>query len=66
MTMWHEGVYEGYWWQAKVSHQPSRFGINSGRIIKLCICKGLRYDHTQVLYNYERNLDVNNCPPRRP
>ena len=61
--MWQDGIFRReYWWQAKVYVEGSRFGINGGRVSKLTICATPTWDHTQVLYNYDRGLDFDNCP----
>lgn len=61
--MWHEGTIDGYWWQAKVYDEGSQFGINGGRVSKLAICEGDRWDHNRVIYHYDRGLDFSKCPP---
>lgn len=60
--MWHEGVIEGFWWQAKVYDKGSQFGINGGRVSKLFICEGSVWDADKQVYGYDRGLDFDNCP----
>ncbi len=60
--MWHEGVIDGYWWQAKVFNEGSQFGINNGRVSKLSICEGEVWNHKKQVYGYDRGLDFDNCP----
>lgn len=60
--MWREGFYKNYWWQAKVYDEGSRFGINSGRISKLQIRLWSDGKKDEVVYNYDRGPDVDNCP----
>lgn len=61
--MWHEGVIDGFWWQAKVYDEGSRFGINGGRVSKLAICEGEEWDHRKLVYTYDRSIDFDECPP---
>ena len=58
--MWHTGEYQGHWWQAKVYDNGSIYGINEGRVSKLCICDSQDWDHTQIRFNYDRGLDIGN------
>jgi len=60
---WREGVYNGHFFQAKVYDLPSSFGINEGRVSKLGICSTSYFDHNHTVYNYDRGLDFNECPP---
>ena len=60
--MWHTGIIEGYWWQAKVYDEGSRFGIDGGRVSKLHICRGEKWDWFAQVYGYSRGLDFDNCP----
>ena len=60
---WQEGTLNGYWYQAKVFEVGSQYGINGGRISKLAICKGDKWDVTKCVYNYDRGLDFDKCPP---
>ena len=61
--MWHEGVKDGHWWQAKVYDEESHFGIDGGRISKLVICRVDHWDHTEIVFNFDRGPDIDNCPP---
>jgi len=65
---WYEGTIKitetfSYWWQAKVYGEGSRYGINKGRVSKLCICSGDHYNSNKQVYGYDRGLDFDNCPP---
>jgi len=61
--MWTEGVLNGYWYQAKVYPEGSQYGINNGRVSKLTICTSVNWDSSKQVYNYDRGLDFDNCPP---
>ncbi len=59
---WITAIIEGRWVQAKVFDEPSCYGINDGRVSKLCIGKTDSRDPTrnfldQMDYNYDRGLD---------
>ena len=61
-TGWITAVIEERWVQAKVYDEPSIFGINDGRVSKLCIGKTDVCDPSepffeQMDYNYDRGLD---------
>lgn len=58
--MWKTGKYKGYWWEAKVYDEGSRFGINNGRVSKLQIRKD-----KEIIYNYDRGLDVDKLQDRK-
>ena len=60
--MWKSGIINGYWWQAKVYGIGSEYGIDGGRISKLQICTGAKWDHTKAIYGYDRGLDYDGCP----
>ena len=66
-TGWVEAVVEGRWVQAKVFLEPSEYGINGGRVSKLCISKSEhryegRHFFDQMCYNYDRGVDFDNAP----
>ena len=61
--MWKTGLLNGYWWQAKVYKVGSLFGIAGGRVSKLAICEGDSWNSKACVYNYDRGLDFDNCPP---
>ena len=61
--MWHERVTDGFYWQAKVFNEGSPFGIDGGRVSKLAICDGGNWDAARQVYNYDRGLDFDKCPP---
>lgn len=65
---WITAIIEGRWVQAKVYDEPSCFGINDGRVSKLCIGKTQYRDpmqnfFEQMCYNYDRGLDFDDTPP---
>ncbi len=53
---------DGHWGMAKVYDLPSEFGINKGRVSKLSIVKGEKWDASKEVYSYERGLDFDNSP----
>jgi len=57
-----KGVADGHWFVAKVFMHPSEdYGINGGRISKLCISKSDKWDGffpTLILFNYDCGLDI--------
>lgn len=66
---WITAVIAGRWVQARVFDTPSTFGINNGRVSKLCI--GKTDKHVQGLtksffdqmdFNYDRGHDFNDLP----
>lgn len=63
---WQEGVTDGYPWQAKVYDKGSTYGINGGRVSKLCIGPkgsgkaGLGLQ--QCIYNYDCGKDIDKAP----
>lgn len=64
-TGWITCVIAGRWVQAKVYDEPSTFGVNDGRVSKLCIDKSAMRDpeqnfFAQMDYNYDRGLDFSN------
>lgn len=66
-TGWVTAIINDRWVQAKVYNEPSIFGINNGRVSKLCISKTNKIDTTksflaQIDYNYDRGLDFDNLP----
>lgn len=66
-TGWLTAVIEGRYVCAKVYDKQSIFGINNGRVSKLCIGKNARRDPNknyldQMDFNYDRGLDFNNLP----
>lgn len=61
---WVTVIIGGRWCEAKVYDSPSIYGINNGRISKLCISKIDRWDGMDMLdYNYDRGLDFDTTPP---
>lgn len=66
-TGWITAIISGRWCQAKVYNLPSHFGINGGRVSKLCVGRSDRRDpkapfFDQMDYNYDRGLDFDNLP----
>lgn len=64
---WIEAVIADHWIQAKVFDEPSRYGINGGRISKLFIARNNHIDqnmpfHSQMIFVYERELDLDDAP----
>lgn len=64
---WVTCIIHNRWVEAKVFDEPSTYGINGGRVSKLCIAKGIDRDRTkdfltQMDYNYDRGLDFDNLP----
>lgn len=60
---WVTGIFKGLWFQAKVFSETSTFGINNGRISKLCISKTnkwVKLSEKHVLFNYSRGMDIDN------
>lgn len=57
---WVTGLVDGRYFQAKVYSAPSSFGVENGRVSKLCVSKGDFWEglYTEkVLFNYDRELD---------
>ena len=64
---WITCVIAGRWVQAKVFDKPSTYGINDGRVSKLCIGKTNKRIprqnfEDQMDYMYERILGFDNLP----
>ena len=50
---------------AKVMSEPSEYGIDNGRISKLTISKGKKWEGLgKAIYNYDRGLDFDNAPKK--
>lgn len=61
---WIDLVFDGHWLQAKVSSAPSRNGIDGGKVFKLCIAAGEKFEGLgHAVYNYSRSLDFDQTPP---
>ena len=60
--MWKDVIIDGYWAQGKVYDEPSIHGINNGRVSKLCICAGSKFDHRAEVYAYDRGLGFDRAP----
>jgi hypothetical protein len=63
---WITAIIDDRWVQAKVYDEPSTFGINDGRVSKLCISKTSTRNpfegfFAQMDYNYDRGLDFCDC-----
>ena len=54
--LWVSGTHGGYQFQAKVYDEGSMFGIDAGRVSKLCVC---REESHHTVFNYDRGYDVN-------
>ncbi len=66
-TGWITAIVQDHWVQAKVYDIPSDYGINGGRVSKLCISKTdsrnpKKNYFNQMCYNYDRGLDFNDAP----
>lgn len=60
---WIKKTVDGYYFQALVFDEPSEeYGINGGRVSKLTICEGNKWDPSKVVYNYDRGLEFNDLP----
>ncbi len=64
---WITAIICDRWVQAKVYDEPSTFGVNNGRVSKLCIGKTNRRNEredffNQMCYNYDRGLDFDEAP----
>ena len=56
---WVEGKIDGHFFSAKVFREPSEvYGFYKGRISKLCICADSVWNHSALIYNYDRGGDV--------
>lgn len=56
---WIEGEVDGHWFQAKVFAEPSNYGINDGRISKLCLSKSDKWEgFNKILFHYDRGPDM--------
>lgn len=51
---WEKGVYKEYKWDAKVYDNPSKYGIDDGRVSKLYI----RDKDGNEVVNYDRGWDI--------
>jgi hypothetical protein len=68
--LWLTAIIEGRLVSAKVYDEPSEFGINDGRVSKLSICKGDKFENDltyfqQLDYHYDRGLDINRFDMRK-
>lgn len=71
-TNWVTARVDGRWCQAKLFDVGSTFGINNGRVSKLCVAKsgvkelgahtGLNF-FDNLDFNYDRGLDFSNLKP---
>lgn len=64
-TGWITAIIKDRWVQAKVYDVGSVYGVNNGRVSKLCIGKTDRRDPNkaffdQMDFNYDRGLDFSN------
>lgn len=60
---WIDGTVDGFRFQAKVFGEGSRFGINEGRVSKLCIWDDQKRQAGQNIFaasivNYDRGWDI--------
>ena len=56
--MHRSGNYLGYRYDAKIYDEPSRLGIDNGRILKLAVYEYRNCDHREVVVNYDRGWDI--------
>lgn len=64
---WITAIIEDRWIHAKVYNEPSKFGVNGGRVSKICIGKnGCRDPNKpsfdQMCYQHDRELDFDEAP----
>lgn len=61
--LWVTGTIEGYNWEAKVYDEPSKFGIDGGRVSKLTIwnenIRKKRNLSRASIASYDRGWDIN-------
>lgn len=62
---WITCIIAGKWVQAKVYDETSTYGINNGRVSKLCVGKTATVDQNKNFFNqmdlnYDRGWDFNN------
>lgn len=53
--MWTSGKSNGFKWEIQHFDEPSRFGIDGGRISKLWI---QRISNNEIMANYSRGWDI--------
>lgn len=61
---WYEGVVDGYYVHARVFDEPSKFGINDGRISALMVAPRKGDGLFHALVNYDRGWD-GDLPPAK-
>lgn len=61
---WYEGVVDGYYVHARVFDEPSKFGINDGRISALMVVPRKGDGLLHALANYDRGWD-GDLPPAK-
>lgn len=54
---WYEGHVDGYYVHARVFDEPSKFGINDGRISALMVVPKQGDGLSRALVNYDRGWD---------
>ncbi len=60
---WMKGRVDGHFFEAKVYDTPSDYGIDDGRVSKLCISSGAQWAGlNDAIFNYDRGLDFDETP----
>lgn len=55
---WVDGTIDAFRFQAKVFNEGSVYGINEGRVSKLCIWNAAHPQLSQSIVNYDRGWDI--------
>ena len=56
---WINGVYGGKFFQAKHCEELCPIhGIDGGKVYKLVVCDNTKWDHSKVVFSYDRGQDV--------
>jgi hypothetical protein len=61
---WIDGTFNGFYFEAKVYDAPSEDnGLGGGRISKLEICEGPKWNADRLVYRFDRGLDIDKINP---